>query len=133
MTHEDYYSFDEYSHYERDGGDHHGRRRTSRLTFYVIGIVLFLLVFIPFYGITLRYYIGTSFRLVIDYLGNILQTVGGLQLGFVLLVLFFNKKIWIKGMITGFVLVYMGAFLTGGTVIFFGITVYQPGITPGFH
>jgi len=122
-----------YSNFERDGRGYYGRMRTSRLTIFIIGMVIFVLVFMPFYGITLRYYIGTSFRLVFDYLGKILQTVGALQLGFVLLVLFFNKKMWIKGMITGFVLLYMGAFLTGGTVVLFGMTVYQPGITPGFH
>jgi len=36
-------------------------------------------------------------------------------------------------MTMGILLLYMGAFLTGGTLILFGATVYQPTNTPGFH
>ena len=133
MTHEDYYSYNEYSNHDRDGGDYRRRRRTSRLTFFVIGMVLFILVFMPFYGITLRYYIGTSFRLVFDYLGNVFQTVGGFILLIVAAKVFFNHKISIGGMTLGLLLLYMGAFLTGGTVVILGMTLYQPGTTPGFH
>ena len=133
MTHEDYYKYDDYTYFRKDDQDHHGRRRTSRLTFFVIGMVLFILVFMPFYGITLRYYIGTSFRLVFDYLGNVFQTIGGFILLFVAAKLFFNHKLSIGGMILGLILLYMGAFLTGGTVVILGMTLYQPGTTPGFH
>lgn len=133
MTHEDYYEYDDYAYFSKDTGDHRGRRRTSRLAFFVIGMVLFILVFMPFYGITLRYYIGTSFRLVFDYLGNIFQIVGEITLLIVLMLLFFYKKIWIKGMIIGLILLYIGAFLTGGTVVIMGMTLYQPTTTPGFH
>ena len=133
MTHEDYYSYDEYSYYGKDEDGHHGRRRTSRITFFVIGMVLFLLVFMPFYGITLRYYIGTSFRLVFDYLGNVFQTVGGFILLIVGAKLIIGHKIWYGGMIFGLLLLYAGAFLTGGTLVLFGMTVYQPTTTPGFH
>ncbi|MHA1190981.1 MAG: hypothetical protein ACTSP9_01635 [Promethearchaeota archaeon] len=133
MSRDDYYSYEDYSYYGKDDEGRRGRRRTSRLTIFVIGITLFLLVFMPFYGITLRYYIGTSFRLVFDYLGNVFQTVGGLFLLFVVMVLFIHKRIWVKGMILGFLLLYMGAFLTGGTLVLFGMTVYQPGTIPGFH
>ncbi|MHA1376257.1 MAG: hypothetical protein ACTSR7_18420 [Promethearchaeota archaeon] len=129
MSHSDYYSY-----YSKDDGDHYGRRnRTSRLTIFVIGLVLFLLVFMPFYGITLRYYIGTSFRLVFDYLGNVFQTVGGFTLLIVVGKLFIGKKIWVGGMVIGLLLLYMGAFLTGGTLVLFGMTIFQPGTTPGFH
>jgi hypothetical protein len=128
-----YYSYDDYSYYKKDDGDHRGRRRTSRITLLVIGMVLFVLVFMPFYGITLRYYIGTSFRLVFDYLGKIFQTVGGFTLLIVGAKLLIGKKIWGGGMISGLILLYMSAFLTGGTVVIFGMTLYQPTTTPGFH
>jgi len=133
MGREDYYLNDEYSYYTNDEDGHRGRRRTSRITIIVIGLVLFLLVFMPFYGITLRYYIGTSFRLVFDYLGKIFQTVGGFTLLIVGGKLIIGHKIWVGGMVLGFLLLYMGAFLTGGTLVLFGMTVYQPAITPGFH
>jgi len=133
MGHEDYYLHNEYSYYTNDEDGHHGRRRTSRVTIIVIAMVLFLLVFMPFYGITLRYFIGTSFRLVFDYLGKIFQTVGGFTLLIVGAKLIIGHKIWYGGMILGFLLLYMGAFLTGGTLVLFGMTVYKPTTTPGFH
>jgi len=133
MDREDYYLHDKYSYYANDGDGHHGRRRTSRITILVIGVVLFLLVFMPFYGITLQYYIGTSFRLVFDYLGKIFQTVGGFTLLIVGAKLIIGHKIWVGGMVLGFLLLYMGAFLTGGTLVLFGMTVYQPTNSPGFH
>ncbi len=132
MGRKDYYSHNDYSYYGNDDESHRGRR-TSRITLFVIGMVLFVLVFMPFYGITLRYYIGTSFRLVFDYLGKVFQTVGGFTLLIVGAKLLIGHKIWYGGMILGLILLYMGAFLTGGTVVIFGMTLYQPGTLPGFH
>lgn len=41
MDQDDYYSYDEYYSYDkRNGGDYRKRRRTNKLTFYVIGIVI---------------------------------------------------------------------------------------------
>ena len=134
MSQDDYYSWDEYYSYNgRNGGSNRGRRRTNKLTFFVIGMVLFIVVFMPIYGTTLRYYIGTSFRLVFDYLGNVFQAVGTLTLIIVGIQLFFYRKISFGGMAIGLLLLYMGAFLTGGTVVIFGMTLYQPTNTPGFH
>ena len=132
---EDYYH-DDYSYYGKDEDDEEGRRkkrRTSRITVFVICMVLFIFVFMPYYGITLRYYIGTSFRLVFDYLGRVFQTVGGFTLVIVVGKLFIGKKIWVGGMVGALLLLWMGAFLTGGTIEIMGMTLYQPTNTPGFH
>ena len=134
MSQDDYYPNDEYySYYDRAGGGHRGGRRTGKLTYLVIGMVLFILIFMPIYGTTLRYYIGTSFRLVFDYLGNVFQVVGLLTLIIVGIKLLFYRQISFGGMAIGLLLLYMGAFLTGGTVVIFGMTLYQPTNTPGFH
>ena len=134
MSQDDYYSWDEYYSYNgRNGGSNRGRRRTHKLTFFVIGTVLFIVVFMPIYGTTLRYYIGTSFRLVFDYLGNVFQTVGFVVLVIIVMQLILYHKISPSGMIFGLILLYTGAFLTGGTVVIMGQTLYQPTNTPGFH
>jgi len=133
MSQDDYYSYDDYYTYnKRNGGGHRGRRRTNKLTFFVIGMVLFIVVFMPFYGTTLRYYIGTSFRLIFDYLGNVFQIVGEVTLIIVGIKLLVFRKISFSGMTLGFLLLYMGAFLTGGTLVLFGMT-FQPTNNPGFH
>ena len=134
LSQDDYYTYDDYYSYDKkNGGGYRRNRRTNKLTFFVIGIVLFIVVFMPFYGTTLRYYIGTSFRLVFDYLGNVFQTVGFVVLVIVLMQLILYHKISPGGMILGLLLLYMGAFLTGGTVVILGQTLYQPISTPGFH
>ena len=134
MSHDDYYTCDEYYSYNgRNGGSNRGRRRTNKLTFFVIGMVLFIVVFMPIYGTTLRYYIGTSFRLVFDYLGKIFEAIGGLVLLISFGKLFFYRKISVSGMALGFLLLYMGAFLTGHAVVLLGMTINVPTNTPGFH
>ena len=134
LTHDDYYTYDEYYSYDkRNGGNYRRGRGTNKLTFFVIGMVLFIVVFMPIYGTTLRYYIGTSFRLVFDYLGNVFQLIGFLILLIVGAKLMYYKKFSFSGMIIGILLLYMGAFLTGGTLVLLGATVYQPTNTPGFH
>jgi len=134
MSQDDYYAWDEYYSYKgRNNGGNRGRRRTGRLTYFVIGMVLFIVVFMPIYGTTLRYFIGTSFRLVFDYLGNVFQSVGIVVLVIVFMQLLVYHKISPGGMIIGLILLYMGAFLTGGTLVMFGQTLYQPTNTPGYH
>jgi len=71
--------------------------------------------------------------LVFDYLGKVFQTVGGFILIIVVGKLFIGKKIWVSGMVLSLLLLWMGAFLTGGTVEIMGFTLYQPTNTPGFH
>ncbi|MHA1107275.1 MAG: hypothetical protein ACTSPN_16400 [Promethearchaeota archaeon] len=117
MSQDDYYSYDDYYSFNKRSGGYRGRKRTNKLTFFVIGMILFIVVFMPFYGTTLRYYIGTSFRLVFDYLGNVFQTVGLAMLVIVFMKFLLYHKISPGGMTMGILLLYMGAFLTGGTLI----------------
>jgi len=63
----------------------------------------------------------------------VFQTVGGFTLLIVVGKLFIGKKIWVGGMVIALLLLWVGAFLTGGTVVILGATLYQPGNLPGYH
>ena len=87
----------------------------------------------PIYGTILRYQVSISVRLICDYLGSLFQIVGWLILFLTLAVVLFFRKVWIRGMILGILLLYVGAFLMGGTVTILGVPLYEPSSTPGFH
>jgi len=95
-------------------------------------ILVVVLVLLPFYGTMIRYTVGTSFRLIMDYLGDIFITVGIYCLFITGAGVLFGK-FSIKLLAYGIILVYVGAMLTGGTRSFMGMTIYQPKTTPGFH
>lgn len=98
-----------------------------------IFIIIAVVIVMPIYGTALRYQVSISIRLICDYLGNIFQYCGWFILGFMLLKATFGRRIDIKGITIGILLLYVGAFLTGGSVSFLGITIYEPVSSPGFH
>ena len=98
----------------------------------LIIIIVVVSIVMPIYGTILRYQVSISIRLMCDYLGNIFQQCGWLLLTLTLLQAFFGR-IKLKWMTYGIILLYVGAFLMGGTVIIFGLTIYEPISNPGFH
>ena len=107
------------------------KKRKSRFVFPLI-IIIVVVIVMPIYGTTLRYQVSVSIRLVCDYLGTIFQHCGWFLLTLTLLQALFGR-IKLKWMTYGILLLYVGAFLMGGTVTIFGMTIYEPTTTPGFH
>ena len=109
------------------------KKKKNRYMLPIFIIIIVIVVIMPIYGTTLRYQVSISVRLVCDYLGNIFQQVGWFTMAIVLLKVLFYRKISIGGMTLGILLLYVGAFLMGGTVTILGLTVYEPISNPGFH
>lgn len=109
------------------------KKKKNRFMLPIFIIIVVIVVIMPIYGTVLRYQVSISVRLVCDYLGNIFQMIGWLYLFLTLTAALLFRKIWIRGMIYGILLLYVGAFLMGGTVTIFGLTVYEPLANPGFH
>lgn len=88
---------------------------------FVLGIFIFF--FFPFYGLTLRYYIGSVISKGLNFLGT-----GCLILGIVTLTIGFigiltGRSINAKWMIVGIVLLWIGCWCTDSVVDLFGITI----------
>jgi hypothetical protein len=108
------------------------KKRKSRFIFALIIIIVVVAIVMPIYGTTLRYQVSISMRLMCDYLGTIFQHCGWILLIIAAIQALF-RRIHLGWMITGILLLYVGAFLTGGTVTIFGMTIYEPISNPGFH
>ncbi|TFG24943.1 MAG: hypothetical protein EU533_01635 [Promethearchaeota archaeon] len=113
--------------------ENHEKRRKSRIMVPVLIIIGIILVIMPIYGTTLRYQVSISVRLLCDYLGSVFQMIGWWTLFITLAKVLFYRKVSIGGMTLAILLLYVGAFLMGGTVTIFGLTVYEPLANPGFH
>jgi hypothetical protein len=108
------------------------KKRKSRFMFPLIIIIVVVAIVMPIYGTTLRYQVSASIRLMCDYLGNIFQQCGWFLLTLTILQALF-RRINLKWMTYGIILLYVGAFLMGGTLSIFGLTIYEPISNPGFH
>ena len=108
------------------------KRKKQKVAVPIIILIMVVMIVMPIYGTTLRYQVSISIRLVCDYLGNIFQQCGWFFLTITALQAFFGR-IKIKWMTYGILLLYVGAFLMGGTVTIFGLIIYEPSSNPGFH
>ena len=97
-------------------------------------IIVFLLVFFPFYGINLRYRVGFIFRQIFDTIGGISLTIGGFLTALSLLSLFMGgRSIRLRWLIMGVVLLWVGCWCTGAVVDLFGTTIGTDRPTGGYH
>ena len=97
--------------------------QSRRIIAILFGILIFVLVFFPFFGLNLRYQIGGVFSALIDGIGQFCLIIGGLLtiVGFV--GIFTRSHNWAKHVIIGITLLWIGCWCTGAVLEFFGITI----------
>lgn len=110
----------------------HGRRRGTGAKWVLGGILIFLTIYMPFFGINLQYQVGSFLYLLCSKLGELCVWGGWILLAFAILGGFFAKKVWIKTMILGIVLLWVGSCLTGQTFELFNFMV-GPDNPQGYH
>ncbi|MFX0032570.1 MAG: hypothetical protein ACFE8E_02905 [Candidatus Hodarchaeota archaeon] len=108
------------------------KRRSRGFTIFFFGILAFIAVWVPFFGMNLQYQIGSIFYVIFTKLGEVCILAGWVILGFLILLIFVTRKIYFKAMIFSIVLLWAGYFLTGQVFVLFG---FQLGINqpPGYH
>ena len=97
-------------------------KRHSRKTYWVfLSIILFLVVFVPIYGTTLRYDVSIALRATFSAFGDLCLTFGvALTLLSVAFSLLSRRRFYLKSFIFGIVLLWIGAFLTDTQFSLFG-------------
>jgi hypothetical protein len=116
---------------DQSGYGKRGKKRNVVLP--IILLIVVVIIIMPFYGNILRYQVSTSIRIACDYLGTIFQNCALLIFSISILQAFF-RRVKAKWVISGILLLYVGWFLTGGTVSFLGMTILElPVSNPGFH
>lgn len=86
-------------------------------------ILLFVFIFFPIFGLNWRYQIGGLFSILIDGLGTFCMTIGGLftLVGFV--GIFTRGQHWVRNVIIGVALLWIGCWCTGSVLDLFGILI----------
>ncbi len=108
-----------------------GKTKKKTGVYVLFGIAVFVLFFFPFFGLTLRYQLGTFLSQIIGGLGTFSLAIGAMCLGIGIIGVFTNLRHWPKYVMIGIVLLWIGAWCTGVIVEFFGITIGGPDKTGG--
>ena len=90
----------------------------------IFGIVVFIVIFFPLYGLSLRFYIGYILKTIFDWIGRVSLTIGGFCLTVCILSIFIpGKSLNIKWAILGIALLWIGCWCTGEVLNFFGYII----------
>jgi len=111
-------------------------RRNSRSTVFIfLGIVICVFIFFPFYGINLRYQVGSTFSKIFDSIGIICLFAGGIATSISLIGILVGRSINTKTFIIGIVLLWVGCWCTGAVLKLFGNTIGGSSTpeNPGYH
>jgi hypothetical protein len=96
-------------------------KKHSRKAHWVfIAIILFLVIFMPIYGTTLRYDVSNTLRFIFSSIGELSLTFGGALTGLSVVFSIFSRKFYLKSFIFGIVLLWIGAFMTDTQFSLFG-------------
>ncbi|MFW9941338.1 MAG: hypothetical protein ACFFFT_09875 [Candidatus Thorarchaeota archaeon] len=108
--------------------------RNSKWTIYIfMGIIIFVVIYFPFFAINLRYQVGATFTKIFDYIGGICLMVGGAMTLISVLSLFISRSIHTRWFILGIVLLWIGCWCTESMLTIFGVAIGNEPTNPGYH
>ena len=109
--------------------------RNSKWTIYIfIGIIIFVVIYFPFFAVNLRYQVGATFSKIFDYIGGVCLTVGSAMTLISVLSLFISRSMNTRWLIIGIALLWVGCWCTGSVLNLFGIiTIGNEPENPGYH
>jgi len=96
-------------------------------------IILFIAVYVPFFGSNLQYMTAATLRIIFSYIGNICIMFGVFLLILGGINLIRGKKIPVKSFLMGILLLWIGACLTGTIFNLFGMFIGPTPPPQGYH
>ena len=109
-------------------------QKNSKWTIFIfIGIIIFIVIYFPFFAVNLRYQIGATFSRIFDYIGGVCLTIGGAMTAISVLSLFVSRSMNTRWLILGIALLWVGCWCTGSMITIFGITIGNETSNPGYH
>jgi hypothetical protein len=117
--------------FEENGGNN--KRNRSKFGVIFLAVLIFVAVFIPVFGNTLRYQASQLFQNIFNFIGSISKLVGILLVGFGFVSLFTSRKINIEAPLFGTLLLWIGCFLTYTQLMLFDITIGDIHPPLGYH
>ena len=112
----------------------YGKRHSRKVHWIFIAIVLFIAIFMPIYGTTLRYEVSSILRFTFSAIGELCLSLGAVITGLsVIFSITSRKKFYLKSFIFGIVLLWIGAFMTDAQFSFFGYLFGANNPLQGYH
>ena len=108
------------------------RRSPSKVFLAFLGILVFIAVYVPFFGSNLQYQTGTAFKYIFNMIGNLFLILGGASL-IINILKVFGKRISIGGFTISILLLWIGAFLTGTSFTIMGFLIGGNRPPIGYH
>jgi len=108
------------------------KRRSNKTFLAFLGILGFVALYVPVFGSTLRYQMGTAIKYIFNNFGYLCLVLGaaGLLLNFLKV---FGGRINYKGLLLSGLLLWIGAFLTDAPFVLLGIAFGGNQPTQGYH
>ncbi|MFX1364522.1 MAG: hypothetical protein ACFFCE_19430 [Promethearchaeota archaeon] len=100
---------------------HYQEKKTSTTIILIFGLVVFIFLFFPFFGGELKYHLGAMFTKIIDIIGTISLTIGSVFLIIGVIGIFAQSGKWIRNIIVGIALLWVGCWCSGNIINIFGI------------
>ena len=108
--------------------------KRSKWTIYMFGgIIIFIVIYFPFFAVNLRYQVGATFSKIFDTFGTACLTIGSAMTAISILSLFISKSMNTRWFILGIALLWIGCWCTGSVLNIFGITIGNETSNPGYH
>lgn len=86
-------------------------------------ILVFIVIFFPFFAINLRYQLGSIFQKIFDSIGVICLTGGTFLIILCFIGLIVGRSIKVGWFVVAIVLLWIGCWCTGEVIEFFGIDI----------
>lgn len=99
------------------------KQKSKTLVYLIFGIIVFLLVFFPLYGFSLKFQLGIYLRKIFDIIGVLCLTFGGFLLILCIASLFLGRSARTRTFIVAVVLIWVGCWMSGIAVELFGFTL----------
>lgn len=99
----------------------HSSSKRIMAIFFVL--LVFVFIFFPIFGLNWRFQIGGVLSTLIDGIGSICLTIGGLLFLWGLVGVFTQSSHWARNVIIGVVLLWIGCWCTGAVLNLFGTII----------
>jgi hypothetical protein len=109
------------------------KHKSKAFTWVFVGILAIIAIYVPFFGMNLQYQVGSFFHFVFSKLGDLCTWVGWILFGFSILGTIYSKKIYLRIMAFGILLLWIGVFLTGQAFELLGFLIGGNQPPQGYH
>ena len=97
------------------------KEKTKYIYYVFFAIIIFVCIYVPFFGMNLRYQTGSLLRTLFEICGTWILTFGGLLTALGFIGIFTHSGNWMKWLIYGGIMLWIGSWLTGAPFTAFDI------------